>query len=199
MNRTNFIINPYYQTQTTELTSAEIDAAIEVVLRVIAHPGSDPKITKLIGVGNDAAGKVYSLIGTKFCLKIAALGKHVGKNQELQFKLNDECRKAIANKKVNIEGNDYYLICIPAVAVAVDDKNAYTLMIRHDNTLRLWDEENIPFTDKDNWPAIGKIKAMMRRYGRKEFLKSMDINGNNLLVDIDKKLIYLIDPYVPQE
>lgn len=198
----NFKINPYFQKDNNhKITLEEIDFGINKANKLIDLflGNKELKDAILIGEGNNAKGKVYSLVGTKFCLKISELGKHVGKYQELQFKLNDECINAINNKIVNIEGEDYSLGCIPAVAVAVDNKYAYTLMIRHDNTVRLWDEENIHFKDKENWDLIKELNSIMRNYGGEEFVKAMDVNGNNILVDKDEKVLYLIDPYVPED
>lgn len=65
-------------------------------------------------------------------------------------------------------------------------------------------EENIPFKDKDNWEVIRSIKRKLARYARKngigteQFIGDMDVNGNNLMVDVDRKTIYFIDPYIPQ-
>lgn len=99
----------------------------------------------------------------------------------MQFELNNECLKAIKNTNVRIEENMYDLVCQPTVAVSTDEKNACTLMIRLDSTVRLWDKK-ILFKDKNNWKVIEKIKQIMRKYGGEAFVDAMDINGDNLLV-----------------
>ncbi len=193
-----FNINLYYQNTLDIVSSTEILDAINSSIKAIESKElENNKIFELIGEGNDAKGKVYSLIGTKFCLKISSLSKFVGKSQEKQFEINERGMQAIKGKTVEIEGQIYSLQIIPVVAVAVDENNAYTLMIRHDSTIRLWDEEKIPFIDKDNWDVIRAIKKIIRDFGGEKFIEEMDVNGNNLLVDLRNKVIYLIDPYVP--
>lgn len=198
----NFQINNYYIQHDNLISMQEILDGIKLSNDIInlfrQRPNQLNKKVELIGVGNDANGKVYSLLDTKFCLKVSPLGNHVGKNQELQFEINEKGLESVKGKSVTIEGVSYSLDIIPTVAVAIDNQNAYSLLIRHDNLIRLWDEENIPFVDKDNWAVIREIKDMIRDYGGESFLAAMDINGNNLLVDIEKKKIYLIDPYVPE-
>lgn len=190
----NFILNPYYKERESEIINA-----LTIVNRLLDQFYNNTKSfeesTELIGEGNDAGGKVYSINGTEYCLKISKLSKYVGKNQEKQFELALECMKAIKDKSVTIEGDKYALKTEPPVAVMVDEINAYTLMYRLDNTVRLWDEA-ISFKDKDNWVVIRKVKKIMREFGGEDFVVAMDINGNNMLVDQDKKVIYLIDPYV---
>lgn len=205
-NTMDFTTNPYYQNN-SQFSEDEVSDALEIAKELIKsnrQNNIDEAKFKLIGVGNDAGGKVYSLIGTEFCLKIGKLGKHVGTDQSPQFELSKECEKAVSGKSVEIEGDNYALTTFHSVAVAADDEFAYVLMPRIDNVIRMWDEENIPFGDKDNWPAIRQIKAIIREYGDKSgigaetFYAQMDVNGNNLLVDLENKLIYLIDPYVPE-
>lgn len=202
----NFKLNPYYSTNLV-YKEGQIQQALELVELLGASFKSnslDEDKFPLIGVGNDAGGKVYGLADTGFCLKIARLGKHVGKNQEQQFELSVKCEEAIAGKQVDIEGKSYVLTTIHAIAVAADEDYAYILMPQLNKVIRLWDEEKTPFHDKDNWPAIREIKAAIREYGQKSgvgaetFYAQMDVNGNNLLVDVENKLIYLIDPYVPE-
>lgn len=199
----SFLINPYYKTHTDRVNESEIAEAIEVAKEVIQLFHADQESTDfkakttLIGVGNDAGGKVFSLLGTKFCLKICPLGKHVGRKQEKQFELCDRCIEAIEGRWIKLEGSTWHLTCQPTVAVAVDETHAYTLMVRLDGTIRLWDEENTPWTDKDHWDVLKKVKKPIRAYGGADFIRDMDVNGNNLMLDLENKLIYLIDPYVP--
>lgn len=83
-----FIINPYYLKESSELSLDDIRSAIETSKELISQNiGNkiDPKKFELIGVGNDANGKVYSILNSRFCLKIASFGKHVGKDQTKQF------------------------------------------------------------------------------------------------------------------
>lgn len=198
-----FSINPYYTTKADLYDQVEIKAGVESATHTIQAYHQDKaefeKVTALIGEGNDAGGKVYSLVGTKFCLKICPLGKHVGPNQELQFTLNDQCLEAISGKRVKIEGTYYNLTCSPVIAVAVEDGYAYTLMIRLDGTIRMWDEARTPFVDKDHFDITKKVRKMMHEYGGDDFVKAMDINGNNLMIDFRQKLMYVIDPYVPAD
>ena len=196
----NFIVNSYYPNNSIDENSIKLALQKANQIIDVFHNNKGYKgLAELIGIGNDAAGKVYSILNTPFCLKISRLGKHVGNNQALQFELQEKCIDAIKEKGIEIEGVMYSLHCIPSVAVAVDEAFAYTLMIRLDNTLRLWDEENIPFKDKDNWPVVDDIKRIFLDYDDYEFLERMDVNGNNILVNIQEKILYLIDPYVPDE
>jgi hypothetical protein len=188
-----FTINPYYLVKPT-ISIDEIERGIQIAINFISLKHKPPF---LIGEGNDAKGKVYTLEGTKFCLKISELSKFVGRNQEKQFDINLKGMECLNGKSVEIEGEKYELQIIPVIAVYVDENQAYTLMIWHDNTVRLWDEENIPFKDKDNWDIIREIKGYIRDFGGEVFIEEMDINGNNLLVDLQNKAIYVIDAYVP--
>ena len=202
-----FIINPFYKTAKSKFTLDSIKTGISLSIKLANQYNSEKNVSnefELIGVGNSAEGKVYSLNNTLFCLKISKLGKHVGGSQEKQFQLNEQCFQAISNKEVKIENISYQLSTIRTIAVATNDEYAYSLMPRLDDCLRLWDEDNIPFKDKDNWDVISEIKDILRAYarihaiGEESFVGSMDINGNNLMVDIKNKKIYLIDPYVPE-
>lgn len=154
---------------------------------------------KLIGEGNEAKSKVFEIPSTEFCIKVSNYGKHVGKKQQKQFDLSLQCLAALGNKKIMVEREYFRLRCIPPIAVFVEKNYAYTLMVMHKNTFRLWDEEKSLFRDKDNWPTINKIKRIFRKFGSKDFVWSMDVNGNNILVDYENKILYLIDPYVPEE
>jgi len=203
----NFIINPFYKSKKSGLDLESIQKSVNSAVELIYQYNNNIINSKdfiLIGEGNNANGKVYSIVNSSFCLKISKLGKHVGENQERQFLLNEQCIEAIENKKVNIEGDLYDLTSIRTIAVAVDERLAYTLMIRLDGVIRLWDEQNVIFKDKDNWEIIKEIKNILREYakikdiGEESFIASMDINGNNLMVDIIKRKIFLIDPYVPE-
>lgn len=200
-----FVINPYYnQHNPSDINLSEIKAALDIAVNVInlllADQESSSEFTRtasLIGVGNDAGGKVFSLLNTKFCLKVSLLGKHVGRDQTRQFELSNKCQEAVKNRTIGLEGHRYKLICVPPVAVSVDEKYAYTLLVRHDNTYRLWDEK-IPFADKDHWDVTKALRKIFSKYDGKQFIRDMDVNGNNILVDIERHVLYLIDPYVPE-
>ena len=137
-----FTINSTYKNNTSLISEAEINEAINIANRLIfEYKNNLDKISfDIIGIGNDAQGKVYNLSNTKCCLKVSKLGKHVGIEQEKQFDLMDKCRDAIKGQSVIIEGEKYILDCIPTIGVAVDEENAYSLMIRRDNIVRMWDE-----------------------------------------------------------
>lgn len=200
----DFKINPYYKATELDINSA-IKTAKDLVNGYLSNKDNFDKKTKLIGTGNEAKSEVFSILGTDFCLKISKFGKHVGGNQERQFLLNEQCLQAVKDKSITIEGNEYNLSTLQTIAVAEDEQFAYTLMFELKGTIRLWDEEKIPFKDKDNWEVIREIKRILREYAKankiddEKFLADMDVNGNNLLVDIKKQIVYLIDPYVPAE
>lgn len=199
-----FKINPYYRNK-----NIDFENVINKVTKLVNKYKSDKDLFKLnhklLGVGNEAKSDVFRLDDTEFCIKISEFSKHVGRNQERQFDLNNQCLQAVSDKTVEIEGDRYSLTTTPSVAVTEDDKFAYTIMFELKNAIRLWDEDNIPFEDKNNWDVIREIKRILKEYANsknmdeEKFLADMDVNGNNLMVDVDSKTIYLIDPYVPAE
>lgn len=199
-----FKLTPYYKNRKLNLDNI-VDKAKKFINLYKTDNDSFKSKNQLLGVGNEAKSEVYRLEDTEFCIKISEFSKHVGRNQERQFELNNQCLQAVSDKSVIIEGNTYSLTTTPSIAVTEDDNFAYTVMFELKNTIRLWDEENIPFEDKDNWEVIREIKRILKEYARsvnideEKFLADMDVNGNNLMVDVDNKIIYLIDPYVPAE
>lgn len=81
----SFKLNPYFINNTQIVNKKEIQKGITIANESIKLFRSEIFTSDqypLIGIGNDAGGRVYSLKDTKFCLKISKLGEHVGINQE---------------------------------------------------------------------------------------------------------------------
>jgi len=199
-----FKTNPYYKNKDIDLVKLLKETQFFIDLYCNDIDSFKGKYT-LLGVGNETKSQVYRLENSDFCVKISEFSKHVGRNQERQFQLNNQCLLALNNKTVEIEGEKYSLSTSPTIAVSEDESFAYTLMFELKNTIRLWDEVNIPFADKDSWGVIREIKSILKEYAKSEgfdeekFLADMDVSGNNLMVDPENKVIYLIDPYVLAE